>query len=292
MNYWNTAVGMGLIQLFNCEYAKAADWFDNYSESMPDPILPRALRILTTLRLWSEAERRVKARAGQLDTLEAEQDRKSLADLLKDLTDLINDSLKVCPTHPELLTLKGHAFLATGQPDEAIAAFQAALKADAGFNLANYGLGRAYLAKGDADKAIETLKAYTLGQAKPLLTAGVHIGFARAYALKNDVEQALKSYAAAIALDPSTELLLERSAFFAKIKKSSEAESDLSFILQTQPDHLDARLARIDLYLETGDRVKALADVEKAEQINASKKLGRDAAIKEKRAAAEKLTPK
>jgi tetratricopeptide (TPR) repeat protein len=303
MRYWNSAVLMGLLQLFHAEYAKAADWFDNWSDPMPDTVTGRSLRLVASLRFFLELDRRVRERAGRPMTPETQHDQQSLEDLRKDLRELAVESVRICPDHPELLSLAGHVYLATGQTEEAIRSFEAARASDAGYLLAQYGLARAHLQKGDAARALESLKGFTIAEsakARPLLTSGVHLTAARSHALRHrtspnaeDLEAAIQSYRQAISKDPSSiDLHLERARMLIQAMKYDEAESDLSYILSTHPENLETRLERIDVYLATGRRAEALADIDKAEKINAERKLGRDALIEKKKEKAESLPPR
>src|SRR5262249_51837014 len=62
------------------------------------------------------------------------------------------------PRWLEPITVAGHIHAFSGKTDLAIAEYQRALEIEHGFGLANHFLGRAYLAKGQYGKAIETLK--------------------------------------------------------------------------------------------------------------------------------------
>jgi tetratricopeptide (TPR) repeat protein len=295
--YWNASAMMGFRQLLkNQSFGKASEWFDNIYGSTPDPITFRALRSLANLRFWHHMQNRLKEQAGMPETLDLEQERAITRETLADLQEMTKEALVLCPNHPEFLALRGHVLLATREFAGALKCFEDAKNADAAFNLANYGIALVHLAKGDADKALDALKAYTIAeqaQPKPLLTSGVHRAYARAHALKGESDEALKKYSSAVALDPSSpDIHVERAALLAKAGKFADAEADLSYVLDTHGDDLEARLARVDVYIGMGDKAKALADLDKAKQTNAKRKFGRDAQIKEKRERAEKLPSK
>lgn len=295
--YWNASAMMGFRQLLkNQNYGKASEWFDNIYSGSPDPITFRSMRILANLRFWHHMQHRLKEQAGMPESLELEQERHIAQTTLAELHEMTQEALSICPRHPEFLALRGHTLLATKEYAGALKCFQDAIASDGAFNLANYGIALAHLGKGDADKALEALKAYTIteqAQPKPVLTSGVHRAYARAHAMKGETDEALKKYSSAVALDPSSaDLHLERAALLAKSGKLAEAEADLSFVLDTHADNLDARLARVDVYLALSDKSKALADLDKAEAANAKRKANRDAEIKEKRTKAENLPSK
>jgi tetratricopeptide (TPR) repeat protein len=262
---WEFYIYRGCVELFNRRLFEAQTMFETHQDDREETHLPSYALAATAAILNSDYEGVEKRLAY---------------------------GLKLCPKHPEILMAMGWLKMELDKPAEALASFDAALKADNAFVLAYYGIARARLAQGEFDGALDALKIMNnAAGAKPIVTYGTQLLRARALSKRHaasraaaDLDEAVKAFNEAISLYPSSiEAHLERAILQIEGGKLEEAERDLTFILSTHGDAVDARLARADLYIRKKDRSKAAADLDAAARAAEEKKLDRAARIAELR---------
>jgi tetratricopeptide (TPR) repeat protein len=167
-------------------------------------------------------------------------------------------------------TKLGAVYLAQGEKERAVEAYQRALEASADDGRPNteahQGLARAYLGLGRVDEAVATLR--TAVEAFPR-DASARAAYGDALKAKGDLDGALAQYEERLKLEPTAEAKLALAGAYARKRVGAKAEPLYAAVMEEEPEHRDARLGLADLYL-------AMGRYDEAEQL--LKQLGKDTA--------------
>ena len=162
--------------------------------------------------------------------------------------------------------LRGVAYLAHEQFDNAIADFSESLRMKPTNAGALNNRGQANYSKGDFKSAVQDFTAAIAIEAKNPLILNNR---ALAYIELDDPTNAMSDLQAALALVPDyPEALNNRGVVNQMLKKVDEAIADFSKALEIDPKYNDALENRAFAYLEKEDHAKAIADLDSAMKLN------------------------
>lgn len=159
-------------------------------------------------------------------------------------------ALKCTPqeTHAANFNL-GNIYADAKQPDEAIKAYQAALKIQPAHLLSQSGIGWMQCVKGDHDAAIATQKKVLKQTKDPVMEAIARGRMATALAAKGDTAAAEKEFEKCIAIKPANPVsMMEYGRYLEKKGRKSEAKTQFERALSLQPSFKPAKeaLAKLD----------------------------------------------
>lgn len=159
-------------------------------------------------------------------------------------------SLKCTPQEQHAANYNlGNIYADANQPDQAIAAYQAALKIQPGHLLSQSGIGWMQCVKGENDAAIATQRR-VLKQAKdPVMESIARSRLATALAAKGDSAAAEKEFQKGIAIKPANPVsVMEYGRYLEKSGRKNEAKTQFERALSLQPSFKPAKeaLAKLD----------------------------------------------
>lgn len=180
------------------------------------------------------------------------------------------EAIKIRPEFPEAEFQLGNVLVSLGRLTEAESAFRQAIKLRKNWSLPYSALG-ALLARGNRES-----------DATPLLREALKLDKSDNLALRvlanlrlraGDVKEAL-TLAQAATNDPeaSPSTWLMRAITERANSDKIAARASLQRVLQSEPENVDARLERAELYVDDGDYEKALKDLAAVEQLKVSDK--------------------
>lgn len=156
----------------------------------------------------------------------------------------------------------GQAWNHAGRHEEAVKAYEQALRLDATNALARLGLGEAKIAAGRLDEAIAEFERAI--RRKPAMIAA-HLGMGNALALLGRNEQALERYEAALALRPrSPEAEFAAGFALARLGRAKEAMKRYRRAVAERPDFAAAWINLGNLLREEGQDLYAEAALQRA----------------------------
>jgi tetratricopeptide (TPR) repeat protein len=162
--------------------------------------------------------------------------------------------------------LRGVAYLAHGQFDNAIADFTESLRLKPRNAGALNNRGQASYSKGDFKSAVQDFTAAIVIEARNPLILNNR---ALAYIELDDSANAMTDLQAALALVPDyAEALNNRGIVHQKLEKVDDAIADFSKALEVDPKYSDALENRAFAYLQKEDHTKAIGDLESAMKLN------------------------
>lgn len=162
--------------------------------------------------------------------------------------------------------LRGVAYLAHGQFDNAIADFTESLRLKPRNAGALNNRGQANYSKGDFKSAVQDFTAAIAIDAKNPLILNNR---ALAYIELDDSANAMTDLQAALALVPDyAEALNNRGVVHQKLEKVDDAIADFSKALEVDPKYTEALENRAFAYLQKEDHTKAIGDLESAMKLN------------------------
>ncbi|HUL51792.1 MAG TPA: tetratricopeptide repeat protein [Opitutaceae bacterium] len=158
--------------------------------------------------------------------------------------------------------LLGNHLLVAGQKPEAIAQYEAALRADPGLVDAESGLGNALLHAGRAPEAIAHFeRAVRLRPDRP----EVYVNLANVRSLTGDLPAAISSFEAALRLEPNdAETHFNLAAALAQMGRMEAAQAQFEAGLRLKPPDAEALANWGGVLLSAGHPVEAMAQFESA----------------------------
>lgn len=254
------------------DYAQARDWADTARALSEDAY--EATYVLGLLS-WYEAQD-AEAALAYLDSLQGEEFYSSL----------INLSLG-----HDLHLDRGRILAAAGQPEAAIAAFEAAMESLGQYAFIYELLADAHLAAGSIEAARDNLRLALdttyddPGEQRRLLGRIRTLGAAGAATAQPTVEEPVQDPTAQPTPEPA--LVVVDEAMLSGLtplqdeidtlilnNRLEEASSQLETILQEEPENIDALTARALLYLETNRPRQAMADADQVIELAPDSALG------------------
>jgi len=168
---------------------------------------------------------------------------------------LFRRALALSPDNPRAHAGLGHAARAAGRADEAMARYEAALRAAPQYAEAHYALAMILAARGDRDAAREHLRAHASGEEPALLDDPLALELARkgrnaaalrreatALARRGDVDGAIALLTTALDYDVSgTTTRQHLGLLLAQQRRFAEAAGQLSQVVQADPGNVEAR---------------------------------------------------
>ncbi len=159
-------------------------------------------------------------------------------------------SLKLTPqeTHAANYNL-GNIYADANQPDEAIKAYQAALKVQPAHLFSQSGIGWMEAAKGNYDAAIATQRRVIKAAKNPVMESIARSRLASALAAKGDSAAAEKEFQKCISIKPLNPVsMMEYGRYLEKSGKKAEAKTQFERALSLQPSFKPAKeaLAKLD----------------------------------------------
>lgn len=216
--------------------------------------------------------------------------------------EMVEQGLRVAPSHPELWGLRGVIDFRQGRATQAAEAFERAVRLDPSYYQALAGMGRALHAMGRLSEAVETLTDALEAEKAIGPSRSWKLRLARALAYhalyRSDTDSsekrsarltdALNDLAAAGEIDPSApEVYVERARIYIDQGTPERAMQELERCLNLRADNVEARILRTELRITAGNREGALEDVRRLESIFQERGLKPPARIAELRRAAE-----
>ena len=281
------------------------DWVGKQVFTRPGTELKVEGKVVATDR-WGDAYEVVKAEGGrlylrndhQVIPLWVEADRVMLLD---DAILYYTDEIKTKPLETSLFASRGHAWLAKGETEIALADFNDAIKLDPKNEWALIGRGDTFVSRGNyreftdytsalrinprsslpyMRRASNYIKAKDYGAAIQNLTEALRIDprdpnafYLRAWALISNkkVEQAIKDYEAAIQISPGYAVLFwHRGHAWSEKGDLDKAIADYSEAIRLDPNPSGYYRSRAKAFLKVQQYDRAIKDIDKLLLINSS----------------------
>ena len=174
--------------------------------------------------------------------------------------ELYDEALKLRPDFPEVEFQKAGALVALGRAAEAEKSYRRAMELRPVWPLPPAALGLMLVRTAGREKEAEPLLRRALELDPKNLTATVALAELRTRS--GDAAESLALWRRAAELKPDDATLwVERGRAERAAKDAPAALQSFARALELDASNADARLARADIYLESGDKERALADV-------------------------------
>jgi tetratricopeptide (TPR) repeat protein len=177
--------------------------------------------------------------------------------------EFLTQALKRRPHHAWALFLRGNAHFDIEEFDEALADYDAALRANP--RLADAYQNRGFIRHHVRDDPSGAMEDYTA--VLRLEADNIDAWFNRGNAKKalGEVRGAIEDYTNAIRREPRmTEAYTNRGNAHLSIKETADAIADQDAAIRIDPNYPEAWASRARAHLERGDRAKAIADLKQA----------------------------
>src|SRR6516164_6505646 len=165
-----------------------------------------------------------------------------------------------------VLNSRGVAYDFIGEPDRAIADFNAAIQINANYGEAYINRGLAWVKKRDYDRGLADFTAATRDEKFAFLAFNNR---ANIYANKHDYVRAIEDYGQAIRLRPDdADAYYGRANAYNELGEAEKALADFNAAIGAKPDFQPAYLNRSVLKIARGDPDGAIADLDAAVRLN------------------------
>jgi tetratricopeptide (TPR) repeat protein len=175
-------------------------------------------------------------------------------------------TVETCPDNPRAHNNLGFALFQEGRTDEAIVAFNEALRLAPDHEMAHYNLGVALAAKGEIEKAIvQYMEELKYRPNAP----HVHLGLGLALAAQGRQEDAIVHYLQAVSAEPKlADAHFNLGNAYAELGRRDLAVEHYSAALRIDPDHADAH-SNLGMELAAQGRLdEAIAQYREAIRLN------------------------
>jgi tetratricopeptide (TPR) repeat protein len=175
------------------------------------------------------------------------------------------EALKLKPEFPEAEFQKANALVALKRFDEAEKSYRRAMELKPAWSLPPAALGLLLASGKGRETEAETLLRRALTLEQKNITALIALGELRRHA--GNAREAAALYAQATTFkDSDAALWLARAAVEREAKLPADALKSLDRAVALEPSNVEARLARADALIESGDKARAVEDLRALEE--------------------------